>query len=108
MKNSGSAFAAPAFSKWGYDDRNQLTSSDRYLGTSWVDTSQPVSNETRAYTYDPLGNRETALGQDGSATITYATNSLNQYTAVDAAGPVHDDDGNMTSDGAGKAMRYNG
>ena len=62
--------------------------------------------------YDPIGNRTTALGQDGTVNINYTPNSLNQYASIDEGGtvaaPVHDDDGNMLSDGAGKTLSYNG
>ena len=43
MKNSGSAFAAAAFSKWGYDPRNQLTPSNRHFGANLNDQTQPVN-----------------------------------------------------------------
>ena len=33
VANSGQAFAASAFNQYGYDDRDQLTDSSRYLGT---------------------------------------------------------------------------
>lgn len=42
VQTSGAAFAQAAFSKWAYDDRNQLTKSDRFLGASLNDTSRPV------------------------------------------------------------------
>ncbi|MDH5675996.1 MAG: hypothetical protein OEZ06_27990 [Myxococcales bacterium] len=107
VQNSGSAFGATAHSVWGYDDRNQLTASDRYTGLLG-DTSSPVGPEKRSYGYDPIGNRQTALGQDGTTSISYTPNELNQYVSIDAAVPVHDLDGNMTSDGAGKSLSYNG
>jgi RHS repeat-associated protein len=104
VKNAGSAFAASAFTQWGYDERNQVTSSDRYLGTTLGDVSQPVTAEQRAYQFDPIGNRETATAA-GTQT-SYTSNVLNQYSAVGQAAPTYDDDGNMTHDGT-KVLTYN-
>jgi RHS repeat-associated protein len=105
VKNSGSAFAAAAFTKWGYDNRNQVTASNRYLGTSITDLSNPVNPEQRAFQYDPIGNRETSTAA-GVAT-SYTPNELNQYGAVGSAAPTYDDDGNLMTDGS-KVLAYNG
>jgi RHS repeat-associated protein len=98
VKNTGSAFAQPAFSKWGYDDRHQLTSSHRYLGTNLDDLSQPVMDEARTYNYDPIGNRTTTTS-GASGTETYASNELNQYETVTGGVGLtfdYDEDGNTT------------
>jgi RHS repeat-associated protein len=51
---------------------------------------------------DDDGNRDsvavTPYGQ-GTDTTNYTSNNLNQYTAVGAASPTHDDNGNLTDDG---------
>ena len=58
-------------------------------------TSATVSGESYAYDYDNIGNRETA--QEAAETVTaYATNSLNQYTAIGDFVPTFDDAGNQT------------
>ena len=58
-------------------------------------TSATVSGESYAYDYDNIGNRETA--QEAPETVTaYATNSLNQYTAIGDFVPTFDDAGNQT------------
>jgi RHS repeat-associated protein len=106
VANTGTAFAQPAHTQWGYDNRNQLIESARYLGADLNDTSSPVPAEYREYTYDPIGNRQNAIDQDGETPITYATNQLNEYTAVGLQSPTYDSDGNLTSDG-GKKYSYN-
>ena len=104
VTNSGNAFDNPAFNIYGYNSRNELTASQRYLGTSILDTASPVNDEARAYDYDPIGNR-TSVQQDydislgNPITSTYVTNALNQYESVTAGGNTisldYDDDGNL-------------
>jgi len=104
MKNSGIAFAASAFTKWGYDERNQVTQSERYLGTNLTDLSQPVNAEQRAFAYDPIGNRQTSTS--AVAQTNYAVNELNQYDLIGRASPTYDNDGNLLDDGT-KVLAYN-
>ena len=42
VKNSGQAFSQDAFNTFAYNDRSELTHSDRYLGTDITDLTQPV------------------------------------------------------------------
>ena len=79
----------PATNTYGYDTADQVTSAD--YGNSQTDT----------YAYDPMGNRTTARSAAVSATpITYTTNSANQYTSItNLAPPIHDANGNLTSQG---------
>ena len=75
--------------------------------------NRPIgTGSASAFPYDPIGNRTSALGQDGTVNISYTPNNLNQYASIDEGGvvaaPVHDDDGNMLSDGAGSTLSYNG
>ena len=108
VANSGQAFAATAFNRFEYDDRNQLTDSSRYLGADGNDLSNPVQPENRSYEYDPMGNRKNAAGWDSevSATkfATYSTNSLNQYDQIATVNGqqttdnlTYDYDGNLTA-----------
>ena len=56
---------------------------------------------TYGYSYDPIGNRASAT--KNAATISYAANSLNQYTNIAgsvAVTPKYDLDGNITNNGA--------
>jgi RHS repeat-associated protein len=55
---------------------------------------------TYGYVFDPIGNRITAT--NNTEVTSYAANGLNQYTAISNAVPilpVHDDDGNMLTNG---------
>lgn len=56
-----------------------------------------LSDLARAYEYDALGNRETA--QQGSTSLTYQPNKLNQYTNILSNSRSHDDNGSLLSDG---------
>ncbi|MDR3562899.1 MAG: RHS repeat-associated core domain-containing protein [Negativicutes bacterium] len=67
---------------YNYNDRNELTGANRY----WYD-SRPVSGQQFGYNYDNIGNRTWAqFGGDTNGnnlqTISYAANSLNQYTSI--------------------------
>ena len=68
---------------YGYDASGQLT------GVTYPDGRVVI------YVYDPVGNRIEVI-DDGISTA-YATNDMNQYTAVGEATYTFDADGNMTS-----------
>ncbi len=104
VTNSGTAFDEPAFNIYGYNSRNELTASNRYLGTSIIDTASQVNDEARAYDYDPIGNRINAqqdydISASAPITSTYVTSSLNQYESISKGGDSisldYDDDGNL-------------
>ena len=77
----GTAFTQVSFDTFGYNDRSEVTGSERYLGTDTADLSSPVAADGFAYEFDPMGNRITATA--GSLPVTnYTTNELNQYTQV--------------------------
>jgi len=109
VNNSGKAFEAVgnAFNRYGYNDRNELIESSRYLGADVSDTSVPVQSEYRGYDYDNIGNREEAVDWDevgGNVRMsTYMANSLNQYEQQAVEGEEeandfeYDDDGNLVS-----------
>jgi len=105
------------FNLFNYNDRSELTGSNRYLGTDINDTSNPVQEENRTYNYDNIGNREDATTWDPvaavQAQISYTPNPLNQYANIttDTGTPVieslaYDDDGNLT-DYEGKVYSWN-
>ena len=108
VKNSGTAFAASAFNRYHYNNRSELTASNRYLGTDTSDLSQPVAPEARIYDYDPIGNRTMAT-ENASDTI-YTANELNQYDSVTTGGASltldYDADGNLIAQD-GVTYRYN-
>ncbi|MES2996683.1 MAG: RHS repeat-associated core domain-containing protein [Verrucomicrobiota bacterium] len=76
---------------YGYDSTDQVTSADYGSG------------QTDAYDYDPMGNRENATFSRSvgvpptSGTVTYTTNSANQYTAISnqPPPPTYDANGNL-------------
>ena len=106
---------------YGYtlNDKNQRTSATLPDGNKWNYTydvmgqltgavKQDTANNSLAnmnYFYDLIGNRTSAT--ENSVTTTYASNLVNQYTAVNAVVPVYDLDGNMTSYN-GWTYTYNG
>lgn len=104
VKNASNAFAQPAFSRWGYDDRSQLAKSERFLATNLDDESNVVGSEFRAYEYDDSGNRTSATAE--SSQTNYVSDSLNQYESVGVFTPSYDYDGNLVDDGA-KAFQFN-
>jgi RHS repeat-associated protein len=86
--------------KFGYDEKRQLTSVARVTGSDEV----PDPTHQYGFTYDPIGNRQTAT--TNGASTSYTANNVNQYTQIAAATPAHDDNGNETTDGAGKTFEW--
>jgi RHS repeat-associated protein len=85
---SGSAITTST-DDFGYNSRSEVIRSTNSLQTAaaWNPT----------FDYDQIGNRQSSTGfQPVSA---YTVNELNQYTAIDSTNPIHDLDGNLTSDG---------
>lgn len=78
VKHSGTAFLAPAFNKYDYNNRSEVTSGNRYWGSDIGDTGNPVAGQAYGYEYDNIGNRITATRNGSEAS--YSANSLNQYT----------------------------
>jgi RHS repeat-associated protein len=107
---TGSAYGTGTdFVTWTYDAKGQMTSANSTRGTS-------STAHDRYFEYDQIGNRiesrtETHVASGGSITAYFGNtgatveggSALNQYTAIvtpsDSLEPVHDDDGNLTSDG---------
>jgi RHS repeat-associated protein len=111
VQNSGAAFTQAAFNLYGYNNRSELTGSQRYIGIDPGDTTSPVNAEARTYAYDNIGNRESAI-EALTKQITYDPNPLNQYTQIttNADTPVTDDlhydeDGNLIAGIVGCAVR---
>jgi len=101
VKNAGSAFSQSAFNSYNYNDRSELTDSNRYNGNVITDTTNPVNAEARTYDYDNIGNRESAT-EALTEQITYDPNPLNQYAQIESSvGWVkpteYDGDGNLTN-----------
>ena len=91
VSNSGEAFDAysqDAHSQYGYDDRSELTASDRYEGVYADPPGPAVSDETFGYVYDNAGNRtDYDIGTPPPPETTdYYAIALNQYTRTDYDG----------------------
>ncbi len=98
--------------RYGYDVTSQLTSVDYGIGPNAPAAAAGLP-ASATYAYDPLGNRTTVGYRDGvtgaPATETYATNALNQYTAITVQGTSpsglvttaleYDANGNLLFDG---------
>lgn len=99
----GTAFAANAYDRFAYNDRNEVTLSRNFTGTNPDATSDPETVAlARQFSYDAIGNRLTS--QSGTSSVRgYTSNALNQYTALTdpSASPVHDLDGNQIESGSG-------
>lgn len=65
----GSGTGDPQNDVWGYNDRNELTATDRFTGTGANSPGGGTADDTldRDYAYDPIGNR-TAYGEGTAAT----------------------------------------
>ena len=88
MSRSGSVFSQSETLSYSYNDRSEVTGA----------TSDVNSAYSYVYSFDPIGNR---LSASLAGTVyAYTTNSLNQYTAVNAVVPTYDADGNMLTNGA--------
>ena len=100
------AFLDPGYTGFkdmhGYNDRNELISTQRYHWTA-PDTFGPLVAPAGAfgYDYDHIGNRQTS-SVDSTTAAYSVTNSLNQYNSVStpSAAFTYDEDGNMTNDGS--------
>ena len=86
---SGSEIHTASIDDFSYNTRSEVTGSTNSAETS------VVWNPT--YSFDKIGNRESSTGAFAAS---YTANELNQYTAIDSTNPVHDADGNLTSDGS--------
>ncbi len=81
---SGTAFAQGHYDDWAYNDRNELTGSERYNNTDPPSQANPDDELDFGYAYDPIGNRETMrAGDPNSPLTTYTANNLNQYDPND-------------------------
>ena len=72
---------------YGYDTADQVTNANYGSG------------QTDSYNYDAAANRSTAtIAAFGGTATTYTANSANQYTSITGmSAPVHDANGNLTS-----------
>src|SRR3990167_6166235 len=78
---------------YGYDSLYRMV---KYAKDGDLSGANPA--KSIQYTLDGVGNR-TQVTENGVPTD-YAVNALNQYTAVGGVAQVHDNNGNLTSDGS--------
>jgi len=79
VKYSGTAFdVGSSFNLYGYNNRSEVISGDKYWGANLNDTSDPVTGQGFAYAYDNIGNR-TGASRDNEE-VSYTANSLNAYS----------------------------
>ncbi len=97
-KQSGTAFQDPSFSLYGYNNRNEIESSARFIGDDFNDQTRPLVDQARFYQYDAIGNRMKSL--EGNEASTYQTNPLNQYDQITNESYV-----DMSYDPAGNLIR---
>lgn len=94
---SGTAFPQTNADTFGYNARSEVTASTNDVLTA--------AAYAPSYTYDAIGNRTSSTG---AKSVSYSTNALNQYTAIDSANPAYDLDGNLISDGGSWTYSWNG
>jgi RHS repeat-associated protein len=93
---SGSAFAQASTDVFDYNTKGEVTDA--------ANATLPTRNQSLAY--DQIGNR--LIFTTNSGTTSYTSNSLNQYSGIQAPGssllaPSYDADGNQTATGLGQA-----
>ena len=66
------------FNLYQYNTRSELTSAERYFGSSTNDISNPVGLQDWSYAYDHIGNRTWTTKANAAAN--YTANAINQYT----------------------------
>ena len=116
---SGSSLAKYAYSYDALGRRDDRSQSGSAISTSTDDFSYNSRSEVIAssnsaetdakwnptYSFDKIGNRKSSTGWKPVAS--YSTNSINQYTLLGSASPIHDLDGNLTSDGGTWTYTWN-
>ncbi len=99
MITSGSAFENSTFIKYGYNDRSEVTSAQRYFGTDVNNLGSPDSSYTYGFQFDNIGNRESSSSSSDSKTYIPDPSGLNQYAEI-----VEHENGQSTS--ATKSLAY--
>jgi len=116
---SGSSLAKYAYSYDALGRRDDRSQSGSAISTSTDDFSYNSRSEVIAssnsaettakwnptYSFDNIGNRKSSTGFQPVAS--YSSNNVNQYSAIGSASPIHDLDGNLTSDGGTWTYTWN-
>lgn len=88
-----------------YDDFNRISAATCTVTGGVQPCPDSQSNLTLGFTYDQYGNRWTQTASYGGNS-NYSFNAYNQITS--ASGVLYDDAGNMTADGLGNTLTYDG
>ncbi len=89
--NTGTAFSTTSTDNFTYNAKGEVTGS----------TNATIPAYDRTFAYDDIGNR-TSSSAGILPAVSYSANGLNQYTAIGAASPTHDLDGNQLTTGTGQ------
>jgi len=94
------AFNTKTFSKYQYNNRNELIESKKYLGIDINNLSTSVDDEYRSYLFDSIGNRINTIVANQE--YNYTSNNLNQYKKIQTDNGNDstfdfDSDGNLVS-----------
>ncbi|MFH1498788.1 MAG: RHS repeat-associated core domain-containing protein [Verrucomicrobiota bacterium] len=93
--NTGTAFGATSTDNFTYNAKGEVTAS----------TNATIPAYDRTFAYDDIGNRKSSSAGILPA-VSYSANGLNQYTAIGAASPTHDLDGNQLTTGTGHIYKW--
>ncbi len=93
--NTGTAFSTTSTDNFTYNAKGEVTGS----------TNATIPAYDQTYSYDDIGNR-TSSSAGILPAVSYSANGLNQYTAIGAASPTHDLDGNQLTTGTGQVYTW--
>ena len=97
------SFGDGSYWDYSYDDKGQTTGAVKRDADGTA-----LAGMQYGYVYDGIGNRESAEEGSSANAVTYSSNQLNQYTAINTALPTYDADGNLLTTGNGWSYTYNG
>ena len=97
------SFGDGSYWDYSYDDKGQITGAVKRDADGTA-----LAGMQYGYVYDGIGNRESAEEGSSANAVSYSSNQLNQYTAINTALPTYDADGNLLTTGNGWSYTYNG
>ncbi len=97
------SFGDGSYWDYTYDDKGQITGAVKRDADGTA-----LAGMQYGYEYDGIGNRESAEEGSSANAVSYSSNQLNQYTAINTALLTYDADGNLLTTGDGWSYTYNG
>ena len=97
------SFGDGSYWDYSYDDKGQITGAVKRDADGTA-----LAGMQYGYVYDGIGNRASAEEGSSANAVSYSSNQLNQYTAINTALPTYDADGNLLTTGNGWSYTYNG